>query len=91
MSGCLPLHDGSEVERVGPREYAILTQGRKRFGIFFVLRHGRSGNADRLAARRLIARGLLRGPYSIRTGPYYHYQLTERGRECWLLVKGEAK
>jgi hypothetical protein len=58
-----------------------------------VLLHTREANADRMAARRLVARELLSEPNAKRLSDgswLYFYTLTERGASCWLRVKAGA-
>lgn len=95
------LHlEPSLVETLGTRQAELLLRARKSEGGILVLTHERSSNRDRMAARRLVERGLLSGPNwtgSIRnwrgqqlarnfTGLYV-YTLTSRGRTAWLRVK----
>jgi hypothetical protein len=57
-----------------------------------VLTHERASNAERMAARRLVERGLLSAAHRYgnrRTLQIFEYRLTERGRSCWLRVKSD--
>ncbi len=86
-------------EHVGARSLALLLRARSSRSGTLVLQHSRAGNAERLAAARLVERGLLTAPNFLgapapvrhwRTGArraapgLYRYNLTERGRSAWL-------
>ncbi len=69
-------------EVVGQRQAGLLIKARRAKEI--VLLNGE--NAERCAARRLVARGLLERYRfgSAATGWLTIYKLTARGRDCWL-------
>lgn len=72
---------------VGARELELLLRARRSSTGTLVLPHDRERNAERMAARRLVERGLLREPNAMggrSTGWLYFYGLTERGRTAWL-------
>jgi hypothetical protein len=78
-------------ETVGAREAELLMRARESSSQGIVLTHGRGKieNRERMAARRLIARGLLTEPNAFGgpgVGWLYRYTLTLRGRMCWLRV-----
>lgn len=78
---------GEQVEQVGARELELLLRARRSSTGTLVLPHSRERNAERMAARRLVERGLLRAPNGMggrSTGWLYFYGLTERGRTAWL-------
>lgn len=75
------------VEQVGARELELLLRARRSSAGTLVLPHDRERNAERMAARRLVERGLLREPNAMggrSTGWLYFYGLTERGHTAWL-------
>lgn len=88
---------------VGSAQLALMLRARRSAHGQIVLTHGRSQNAERMAARRLVERKLLSGPNFVgRPGALrrwrdasggsaasglYVYTLTERGRTCWLRSK----
>lgn len=88
---------------VGSAQLALMLRARRSAHGQIVLTHGRSQNAERMAARRLVERGLLSGPNFVgqlsalrrwRDAPggstvsgLYVYVLTERGATCWLRSK----
>jgi len=88
---------------VGSAQLALMLRARGSAHGQIVLTHGRSQNAERMAARRLVERELLSGPQFVgrtktirhwRDAPggntasgLYVYRLTERGRTCWLRSK----
>jgi hypothetical protein len=76
-------------ETVGASELPLMRRARVSANGRLVLTHGRSNNRARLAARRLVLRGLLeRGTLgNLRTGYLHTYRLTERGRTCWLRAR----
>lgn len=88
-------------ETVGARELELLLQARGSSFRHLVLPHGREHNAQRMAARRLVERGLLQEPNAVGGGYgtyrltrgrrqwLYVYNLTERGWSCWLRSKQE--
>lgn len=84
-----PLFASTVVERVGARELALLLRARSSNAHTLALPHNRERNADRLAARRLVLRGLLHAPNAMGRGGnwLYFYALTERGATCWLRSK----
>ncbi len=78
------------IETVGERELELMLRARSSSTGTLVLTHGREGNAERLAARRLMERqppllagGNWLGP-DHRGGRLYAYVLTARGLSCWL-------
>lgn len=91
-------------ETVGPAQLQLLLLARRSSGVTVVLTHDRRHNRKRMAARRLVERGLLAGPnfrgtqritnyrgqeiVGARAGIYV-YTLTERGRMCWLRTRGD--
>jgi hypothetical protein len=89
---------------VGARELELLLRARESAAGKIVLPHDRKHNAERMAARRLVERGLLRAPYMLGGSPgtwkmergrsitLHVYELTDHGRTCWLRVKkGEGQ
>ncbi len=72
------------IEIVGARQAGLLIKARRAREI--VLLNGE--NAERCAARRLVARGLMERYRfgSAATGWLTIYKLTARGRDCWLKV-----
>jgi hypothetical protein len=82
-----------DVETVGRRELELMLLARASSEHTIVMTHDRASNADRMAARRLVARKLLTAPNAMRFGTggwLYFYALTERGRTCWLRTKASA-
>lgn len=82
------------METVGDRELEILLRARRAESGSVVLQHDRESNAERMAARRLCARGLLSEPNAFGNGHIgwlYRYNLTERGRSCWLRCKARSE
>ncbi len=97
---------GPLTETVGARQAVVLLRARRAVSGQVVLTHGRSQSAERLAAHRLVERGLLSGPNFVgmaagvrswRGAPVrpasglYVYMLTERGRKCWIRVKEQGR
>lgn len=81
-------------EIVGDAQYRLLMRARLNPSHSFVLEHNRASSAERLAARRLIERGLLTGPNAFgnaRIGWVYMYGLTERGATCRLRTGSEGR
>jgi hypothetical protein len=77
-------------EKVGATQLDLMLKARESSGGTMVLTHDRASNRERMAARRLVERGLLAGPNYMGNsviGRIYVYTLTERGRTCWLRVK----
>lgn len=89
-------------EQIGSAQLALILRARRSAHGQIVLTHGRSQNAERMAARRLVKRGLLNGPQFVGrpatmrfwrargcspASGLYVYTLTERGRTCWLRSK----
>lgn len=84
---------------VGARELAVMLRARESKHHQLVLSHDRESNVDRMAARRLTARGLLHEPNYMGGAPsswkagknrpiyLYVYTLTDLGRSCWLRTK----
>jgi len=87
---------------VGSAQLALILRARRSAHGQIVLTHGRSQNAERMAARRLVERELLSGPNFVGrpatvkfwrargcspASGLYVYTLTERGRTCWLRSK----
>lgn len=88
---------------VGSAQLVLMLRARRSAHGQIALTHGRCQNAERMAARRLVERGLLSGPNFVgRPGAVRHwrdapgrspasglyvYTLTERGRTCWLRSK----
>jgi hypothetical protein len=84
---------------IGPTQLELLRKAGESSGGTVLLTHERAGNKQRMAARRLVERGLLAGPALMGGGKgtyretrgrdlyLYIYTLTERGRDCWLKVK----
>lgn len=86
-------HEFGATETVGARQLDIMLRARRGQGNV-VLDHDRRGNKERMAAVRLVARGLLAGPYHFGGRPHgftYSYTLTARGRTCWLRTKAEER
>jgi hypothetical protein len=82
------------VEVVGARQLALMLRARRSAELTtsaaLYLVHDRASNRERMAARRLVERGLLSAPYCVgnaHVGRGYVYALTERGRSCWLRAK----
>lgn len=77
------------VETVGASELPLMRRARASANGRLVLTHGRSSNRARLAARRLVLRGLLTWHTlgTPGTGYVHIYRLTERGRTCWLRAR----
>jgi len=75
------------VEIIGPREAVLLLRAKNSQARLVVTGDER----ERLAAGRLVARGLLIREWEHGT-PYLRrfYSLTERGKIRWLLVRGET-
>lgn len=87
---CRGLQD--QVETLGGRQAELMLRARGSQFNMLTLAHGRQQNAERMAARRLVARGLLNEPnyLGVREWGYvYAYSLTTRGRTCWLRVQKE--
>ncbi len=92
-----------QTETVGARELELLLLARSGPAGKVVVLHTRASNAERMAARRLVERGLLRAPYPLGGAPgtwkqergrisrVWLYELTERGRTCWLRAKKEGE
>lgn len=79
-------------EVVGVREAEVLLMAKESSSGGITITHGRGKieNRTRMAARRLVARGLLTEPNAFGggwAGWLYRYNLTERGRTCWLKVR----
>lgn len=83
------LTDSDTVETVGPSELPLMRRARASANGALTLIHGRNANRARLAARRLVLRELLthRVLGSARFGYLHLYQLTDRGRTCWLRAR----
>ncbi len=80
---------GDLIFQVGGTQLTLMLRARRSKGGMLILPHGRSHNRERLAARRLAARGLLLEPNyfgSPSLGYIYAYTLTNLGRGCWLKV-----
>lgn len=85
--------EGQDVHTVGRRELTLILRARNSRSGQVVLQHDRAHNAERMAARRLVGRGLLRDPNAMRMrdGSWLHfYNLTDAGRTSWLRVREEA-
>ncbi len=81
-SGELPI-------QIGGAQLTLMLRARRSQGGMLVLPHGRHYNAERLAARRLAARGLMRLPEYFGNptiGYVYAHRLTELGKGAWLKV-----
>lgn len=81
---------GKSIE-LGKRQMELLSIARASKTHTLVLTHGRNqmANAQRMAARRLVARGLLQAPNAMgnaATGWLYFYALTEKGLSSWLRI-----
>lgn len=81
-------------ETVGARQLELLLRVRSSSTGTLVLPHNRERDVERMAARRLVLRGLLHEPnvmggreYRGRRQYLYFYALTERGRTAWLRVR----
>jgi hypothetical protein len=86
---------GGWIETVGAVEAELLLLAKNSRTKTLCLRHDRESNRQRMAARRLVARGLLAAPNYMpgktcfpadvqdRSGLYF-YALTPRGASCWL-------
>lgn len=95
-SGVAPfmgLRGAPSTETIGRRQLELLLNARRSRSGQLLLTHGRQSNAARMAARRLVERGLLAGPNYLGPrdwGYLYCYHLTNRGRTCWLRSKKES-
>jgi hypothetical protein len=83
------------LETVGAVEAELLLLAKNNRTHTLCLRHDRESNRQRMAARRLVARGLLAAPNYMPgktrfpadvqdRGGLYFYALTPRGASCWL-------
>jgi hypothetical protein len=79
--------DSGQIEVVGPREAALMLRAKNSQARLVMT----CGERERLAAGRLVARGLLIREWEHGT-PYLRrfYSLTERGKTRWLLVRSET-
>ncbi len=80
-------------EEIGQRQAELLLRARRSSGSGAVLMHTRQFNRDRMAARRLVQRGLFAEPRkygNAALGYTYVYMLTEHGRSCWIKITGGA-
>jgi hypothetical protein len=77
--------DVKQMERVGWTQAQLMIKAKIAPSGTLVLLHDRASNRQRMAARRLVGRGLLAGP-NYRGGMHF-YTLTERGRTCWLRAR----
>jgi len=83
----------SAVETIGQRQAELIIRARRASSRNIVIMHTRQFNRDRMAARRLVARGLLTEPHKYGNpllGNIYTYYLTNRGRECWIKITGKG-
>lgn len=85
------MEDAAErgwLETVGAVEAGLLLLAKNSETKTLCLRHDRGSNRQRMAARRLVARGLLAAPNYMTAGfpggGLYFYALTPRGASCWL-------
>jgi hypothetical protein len=75
------------VEMLGQRQMELVIRARRSRSHALVAMHTRQFNRERMALRRLVQRGLFFEPRkygSPALGFIYIYQLTGRGRSCWL-------
>lgn len=87
---------------VGKRELELMLRARRSWHGQLTIPHDRAHNAERMALRRLVQRGLFNEPQKLGGGEgtwrqqlgqrvwLYVYTLTDRGRECWLRTREEA-
>jgi hypothetical protein len=74
-------------EAIGQRQAELLLRARRSRSHALVAMHTRQFNRERMALRRLVQRGLFFEPRkygSPALGFIYVYQLTGRGRSCWI-------
>ncbi len=77
---------------VGVRQAQLLMIARGSKTKTLVLSHSVAGASNRMAARRLVLRGLLSPPNAMgsdETGWLYFYTLTRKGRDSWLRILPE--
>jgi len=83
----------ARAETVGARELEMLLRARNSAGQQgVVISHNGQQDRERLALRRLTKRGLFLEPNAFGGGWVqwlYRYNLTERGRTCWIRARSE--
>jgi hypothetical protein len=88
------FHTG-QMETVGAVEAELMLLAKNSRTGTLCLRHDRESNRQRMAARRLVARGLLTEPNFMSAGfpggGLYFYALTPRGQQCWLRYPKPSK
>lgn len=81
------------IETIGQRQGGLVMRARRSASGGIMLMHTRQFNRDRMAARRLVQRGLFTEPRRYGNavlGFIYIYSLTPRGRACWLKITGKG-
>ncbi len=74
---------------VGIRQAHLLRIARGSKTGTLVLSHSLAGASNRMAARRLVLRGLLNAPNAMGSGEagwLYFYAITRKGRDSWLRI-----
>lgn len=102
LIGAIIAQRGYPLETVGARELELMLRARRSWHGQLTIPHDRAHNAERMALRRLVQRGLFSEPNYVGGAPsswkqgrnrpvwLYVYTLTDRGRECWLRTREEA-
>jgi hypothetical protein len=85
LAGRAQPHHTCDVQTLGASQLAVIMRAREaRSGMVMT-----EGERERLAARRLVERGLLRRGGVPGGNPVHRrcYTLTPRGRHCWIRVR----